>query len=197
MRIICLLVTGILIAFTCHAQREHDSLAKHDLVGVWQENTNRVENGLNQNFRFYRDGTFALNFDNGGDDMRVILALKGRYRLVGNQLFMEIVYRTVTDSGHVEISGSSEDFYNFALAGKIKDIREPIIKELLDPLTITIHGPGHIDIGNEAYFKISKAEMPSIEPGPPDSTALPVLNYERMEALTKRIHEQVRKIDER
>jgi hypothetical protein len=163
---------------------------------VWQRDTKLVGNGLRQNFRFYPDETFILNFDNAGEDMRLIWALKGRYRLVGHRLYLTVVYRTVVEGGHIEMSESSEDYNNFNMAGGVvKDIRELDIKELPDPLFISLKEAGHVDIGNEEYYKIGKKDMQSIEPGSPDSTALPALNYDSVETLVNHIHWEMRQID--
>ena len=193
-----LLLTSILSGLACLAQHKKDTvfLTKKNLLGVWQRGTKLVGDGLNQNFRFYPDGTFALNFDNGDEDLRIIWALKGRYRLVENKLYLTIVYRTVVEGGHIEISGSSEDLDNFDIAdGVVKDIREPHIKELPDPLYISLKEGGHIGIGNEDYYKISRKEMQFIEPGPHDSTALPVLSYDSIETVVNRIRQSVIQID--
>lgn len=180
-----------------HAQptKKDTVLTKAGLIGVWQRDGKRVGNGLNQNFRFYPDGSFVLNFANGNEDLRVIWALKGRYRLVGDQLYLTIIYRTVEEGGHIEMSGSNEDFYNFEMAGgMIKDIREPDTKELPDPLYISVKERGHIDIGNEDYYKISRKDIQSIESGPPDSTALPALSYDSIETLVKGIRQKLSQI---
>jgi hypothetical protein len=201
MRIIivfCLLLTGVLSGLACRAQHKKDTvyLTKDSLVGVWQRDTKPVGNGLRQNFRFYPDGTFALNFSNGEEDLRVIYALKGRYRLFRDELYLTIVYRTVVEGGHIELSGSSEDFNNFWISGGVvKDIREPDIKELPNPLYISLKESGHIDFGNEDYYKIGEADMQSLEPGPPDSTALPALSYDSVETLATSIRQKVSKMD--
>ncbi len=193
-----LLLPGILPSATCRAQNKSDTASptRSGLVGVWQRGSKRVGNGLNQNFRFYPDGSFVLRFDDGGEDLRVIWDLKGRYRLVKDQLYLTIVYRTVTEGGHIEISGSGEDFNNFDLVGgMMKDIREPVIKELPDPLYISVKVPGHIEIGNEDYYKISKKDMQAIEPGFPDSTALSAFDYDSIQTLVARIDREVNGID--
>jgi hypothetical protein len=107
---LCLLLASILPSIFCRAQNKNDTatLTKAGLVGVWQRGTRRVGNGLNQNFRFYPDGSFVMHFDDDGEDLRVIWALKGRYRLLKDQLYLTIFYRTVTEGGHIEISGSSQ-----------------------------------------------------------------------------------------
>lgn len=182
-----------------HAQnpkKDTNLLTKDGLIGVWQRDNKNVGNGLRQNFRFYPDGTFVLNFANGDEDLRVIWALKGGYRLVGDQLFLTIVYRTVEEGGHIEMSGSNEDFNIFGIAGGVvRDIREPDPKELPDPLYISVKEKGHIDIGNEDYYKISRKDLLSIESGPPDSTALPALSYDSIETLVNRIRQKVSQID--
>ena len=194
----CLLLTSVLSCFTCVAQQKKDTtlLTRDSLVGVWQRDTKRVGNGLWQNFRFYADNTFVLHFNNGTEDLRVIWGLKGRYRLIKDELYLTIVYRTVVDGGHIESSGSNEDYYNFMIAGGlVKDIREKEIKEMPDPLYVKQVEKGHIEIGNEDYYKISNEDMQSIEPGPPDSTALPALSYDSIETLVDRINKEVRQID--
>jgi hypothetical protein len=196
--VFCLLLTSIFSGLTCLAQQKKDTtlLTRDSLVGVWQRDTKRVGNGLRQNFRFYADSTFVLHFYNGDEDLRVIWSLKGRYRLVKDKLYLTIVYRTVIDGGRIESSGSNEDYYNFMMAGGIvKDIREKEIKEMPYPLHIKQNDKGYIEIGNEDYYKISNEDMQSIEPGPPDPTALPALSYDSIETLVDRIDKEVRQID--
>src|SRR5258708_2846951 len=119
----------LLIFLSIHVfgQARHDSccMAKNDLGGVWQRDTKRVGNGLEQHIQFFNNGTFIINLGNERDDARALIALKGRYRLVKNELYITILSKKTVEGGHIEIDdpGISSSIFSIA-GGKVKDIAE-------------------------------------------------------------------------
>ena len=138
-------------------------MTQKQLVGVWQRDTKRVGNGLEQNFRFFDNGSFVVNLGNQGDDARGIIALKGRYRLDHNNLYITIISRTIVEGGKISIDDPGVSYSNFSISGgQIKDVPEGNPGELPDPLVITVVALGHIELGAETYYKISKAKLKEI-----------------------------------
>ncbi|HEY4148798.1 MAG TPA: hypothetical protein VGM41_07715, partial [Chitinophagaceae bacterium] len=112
-------------------------LVKKDIVGIWQRNSDKVGNGLEQNFRFFEDGSFVLNLDSEGEDARGIFTLKGKYRLAKESLYLTILSRTVVEEGKIRIPSSNETLGLFLVEdGKVKEIKEVDPKE--DPTPIYI-----------------------------------------------------------
>ncbi len=72
-----------LLVLQVSAQVRQDSccLAKKDLIDAWQRDNKGVGNGIEQNIRFFADGSFFLALANEGEDARGIVSLQGKYRL--------------------------------------------------------------------------------------------------------------------
>ena len=160
MKPIILLLSSFILVTQLFGQKKKDSccIARKDLVGVWQRDSKRVGNGLEQNFRFFDDGTFVVHFANDNEDARGIYGLKGKYRLVKNQIYFTILSRTVVEGGKIVTAESNETSYIFSIeGGTVKEIKEVDPKELPDPVYIIIKPDGHIELGNETYYKIREA----------------------------------------
>ena len=158
----------LLFLFSFHslwlfAQKSDSVMTRSQLVGVWQRDTKRVGNGLEQSFHFFDNGNFIINLGNESDDARGIIALKGRYRLVQNKLYVTITSRTIVEAGKIAIAdpGVSNNIF-YIKEGHIKEINESNPQELADPIEVTKVGPGHIELGSETYFRISKATLSKI-----------------------------------
>lgn len=152
------------IAFSvslCYAQsnlskQSRIPFATINLVGVWQENDTIEGSGLLQNFQFFNDGRFELNLCNPNEDIRDIIAIKGRYRLIGDSLMVTILSKNVIIGGQINLDGGGSETKMFTIeGGDIKEIYIENPKELSDPLYITIISPKCIRIENEIYYKIS------------------------------------------
>lgn len=146
-------------------QAKHDSccISKKDLVGVWQRNTRRVGNGLEQNIEFFNNGAFIINLGNETDDARALIALKGKYRLAKNELYITILSKKMVEGGHIDTDdpGISSSIFSIT-GGNIKDIAEANPVEITDPLNITIIKKCNIKLGSEVYFKISQTVLDQI-----------------------------------
>jgi hypothetical protein len=157
-----------LLCLSMHAfgQAKKDSccIARKDLVGVWQRDSKRVGNGLGQNITFFSDGRFLINLGDERDDARALIALRGRYRLVKNELYITILSRKVVEGGHFAIDDPGISLGIFSIVGgNIRDIAETNPAEIDDPLEITIIKKGNIKLGSETYYKISKEVLAQIK----------------------------------
>ena len=165
MKRILLLLNSIMLVMHLFAQGSKDSccLAKKEIVGVWQRDSKEVGNGLEQNIRFFDNGSFEMRLANEGEDARGIYALKGKYRLVKNSLYITVLSRTVVEGGKISISPSNERLNIFSVVGgNLKQIEETDPKEIPDPIYITIMGQGHIQLDNEIYYKIPWKDLEKI-----------------------------------
>jgi len=161
MRNFIMLLSSFALVLHVFGQGKKDSccIEKDDLMGVWQRDSKRVGNGLEQNFRFFNDGTFVVHFSNDNEDSRGIYALKGKYRLVKNQLYLTIISRKVVEGGKIITAQSNETSYIFTIeGGTVKEIKENDPKELPDPIYVILKPDGHILLGNETYYKIRKED---------------------------------------
>lgn len=159
--------TLILCVVSSHvfAQQEKDSLYidRKELIGVWQQDTRRVGDGLAQHFQFFTNGNFVVNLGNESDDARTLIALKGRYRLIKNKLYITISSRRVVEGGQFVIDDPGVSSSIFSIVdGEIKDIPERNLIEISDPIIITIIRKGTIKLGGELYYKISKEALDRI-----------------------------------
>lgn len=134
-----------------------DYLTKDELVGTWQIRSRLIGNGLNQHFVFSKDGTFVLNLYSDGDDARSLLKLKGKYRLTKDELYLTILSKTIVE-GELEIGDMAitSSLIQFGAGAKIKEIKEPNPKEMLDPCYISILSRSNIKLNNEVYYKVKK-----------------------------------------
>ena len=152
--VIALVVTFFCIKSMGQQKKEINYISKKDIIGTWQRGSNIVGSGLRQNFKFFQNDSFVLNIGEDGDDMRDIIQLKGKYRLVKDSLFFTIKSRTVID-GTVELSDGGISLNIFSIKKKqIKEVPEPSIKELPEPCYITFFSKTDIKINQERYYRI-------------------------------------------
>lgn len=124
------------------------------LKGVWQRDDSIVGSGLGQNFQFNEDSTFVLNLGTISDDARMLIQLKGRYRLESDNLFFTILSRVVLDGG-IELSETCCNLSLFNIAGYgEKEYKEVDPKEMKDPCSIQFISCKQMKLNNEIYFKV-------------------------------------------
>ena len=158
MRSINVLMIFILTAISTEmfGQQKKDSccLSKKDFIGTWQRDSPIVGDGIGQNFKFFSNNSFLFNIGNDGDDMRNIVQLKGKYRLVKDTLYFTIVSRVILD-GPIEIAdgGIALNIFNIG-DNKAKTVYERNPKELSTPCFITRYSNKHIRISAEVYYKV-------------------------------------------
>jgi hypothetical protein len=155
-------ILSILLTLRASGQAKKDTLylSTKDLIGVWQRNFKEAGNGLEQNFRFFSDSTFEIDFSNGNEDARDIRELKGTYRLVKRSLYLTIKSRVITEGGKITVTESSESAYIFHITGGTRrEIAEPDPHQSPVPIFITVINKGKILLNNETYYKMSKDDL--------------------------------------
>jgi hypothetical protein len=156
MKYFCISLVILILSQASLAQMTKDSgrLSKQQIVGIWQRNDSLVGSGLGQNFEFFADHSFVFNIGSEADDVRDIIQLRGKYRLVEDMIYFTITSRKVVE-GAIEISDPGISLNIFNIAGsKIREIPEKDPKELADPCYITLVGKSHIKIDQEQYYKV-------------------------------------------
>ena len=156
MKYFCISLLILTLSQASFAQITKDSagLSKQQIVGTWQRNDSLVGSGLGQNFQFFADNSFVFNIGSEADDVRDIIQLKGKYRLVKDMIYFTITSRKVIE-GAIEISDPGISLNIFNIAGsKVREIPEKDPKELADPCYITLISKSHIKIDQEKYYKI-------------------------------------------
>lgn len=155
-------ILSILLTLRANGQVKKDTLylSTNDLIGVWQRNFKEAGNGLQQNFRFFRDSTFEIHFSNEDEDARDIRELKGTYRLVKGLLYLTIKARVVTEGGKITIGESSESGNIFHITGGArKEVTETDPQESRVPIYISVIKKGKIMLDNETYYKMTKDDL--------------------------------------
>jgi hypothetical protein len=120
-----LFLLSIVAALPAAGQVKKDTtvyLSRKDLIGVWQRNFKEAGNGLLQNFKFFSDSTFEVEFTNEDEDLRDVWGLKGTYRLEKESLYLTIRSREVYEGGQISIAESTE-------SGKIFHFTDGTLKE--------------------------------------------------------------------
>jgi hypothetical protein len=156
MKYFCISLVILILSQASLAQMTKDSgwLSKQQIVGIWQRNDSLVGSGLGQNFEFFADHSFVFNIGSEADDVRDIIQLRGKYRLVKDMIYFTITSRKVVE-GAIEISDPGISLNIFNIAGsKIREIPEKDPKELADPCYITLISKSHIKIDQEQYYKV-------------------------------------------
>lgn len=156
-RFLLLVLTLSYSHFTLLAQQKKDTtyISKKRIVGVWQLGSPRVGDGLNQNFEFYSNGNFVLNLGNYGEDAVSTINLKGRYRLVKDEIYFTITSKVVVDGAKITTVDPGINYGISAFeGGKKKEIKEINPEEITDPAYIVVVNKNHIKINSEDYYKI-------------------------------------------
>jgi len=156
MKYFCISLLLLILSEASFAQMKKDSawLSKQQIVGTWQRNDSLVGSGLGQNFQFFDDNSFVFNIGSEADDVRDIIQLRGKYRLLKDAIYFTITSRKVVE-GSIEISdpGISLNIFNIAVS-KIREIPEKNPKETADPCYIRLVSKSHIKIAQEQYYKV-------------------------------------------
>ena len=155
-RIVILIIVIQSIGSQLYAQSDLP-ISKQNLTGVWQINSPRVGNGYAECFSFFGDGTFVYQYD-PSDDTRVIIKLKGKYRLDKGGLYLTILSRIERVGGKILTGAGGTDEYLFVYDNdKMKQVPETAPKEL-DPLIITkvnmVNNKIDFYINNRHYYKV-------------------------------------------
>ena len=132
-------------------------ISKQNLTGLWQINNPRVGNGYAECFSFFADGTFIYQYD-PSDDTRVIIKLKGKYRLDKGGLYLTVLSRVERVGGKILTGAGGTDEYLFVYDNdKMKQVPEIAPKEL-DPLIISkvniANNKTDFYINNRHYYKV-------------------------------------------
>jgi len=152
--IVVLFVVSFLHVFA-QDKKVNGYVTKEELVGTWQKGSKVVGSAMNQNFVFGKDGTFVLNLDSEGDDARNLIKLRGKYRLVKDELYLTILSRTYID-GDLEMGGMGMTFslLQFGSNSKMREVKEANPKEMLDPCNIAVISRTNIKLNNQVYYKV-------------------------------------------
>ena len=151
---------ALLICFIPFGSNAQKSVKKYltsdEIIGKWQRDSKIVGSGMNQYIHFFPNGDFHMDLGNDGDDLRTVIELDGKYRIVQDSLFFTITQKTIILGG--EIATNDWDGLQLSLFtiknGKMKYILISNPKEL-EPCFISLITNEHIKINNEEYFKIS------------------------------------------
>jgi len=153
-----LIMFTVVLLVKSHLYAQTDlPISKQNLTGLWQINSPRVGNGYAECFSFFGDGTFVYQYD-PSDDTRVIIKLKGKYRLDKGGLYLTILSRIERVGGKILTGAGGTDEYLFVYDNdKMKQVPETAPKEL-DPLIITkvnmVNNKIDFYINNRHYYKV-------------------------------------------
>ena len=154
---IFLLLVAKFLDINALAQSEK-TINKNEIIGVWQINSPRIGNGYAECLSFFRDGTFIYHYD-PSDDTRIIISLKGKYRLDKTALYLTILSRIERVGGKILTGAGGTDEYLFVFDNdKMKQVAETAPKEL-DTLIISKVNVANniidIYINNRHYYKVA------------------------------------------
>lgn len=143
------------------AQKLDSSIDQRALVGVWQSGTPKLGDALLAHYQFFENGKFIYNFSQYDDATRV-LALKGHYRLVGNELFMSVQSRVELVGGSFTRGSPGFQESPFVLeGGTIETFNQVDTANQRDPFILSVIMTGKtrkivgLKIDNNKYFKLS------------------------------------------
>jgi hypothetical protein len=98
------------------------NITQQQLVGTWQEKSAIAGGAMLKNFRFSKDGTYALNYSQY-DDMNRIVSVNGHYKVKDGIVTLTVDYTLERTGGKVQKSDSAEDTGEFVLkGGEVKKI---------------------------------------------------------------------------
>jgi hypothetical protein len=148
--------------FATFAQNVDSTIRQQQLIGVWQIDNARVGDALRENFQFFPDGRFILNFSEYDDTQRV-LALRGHYRFGNGLLFMTVQSRDEIIGGYFTKGSPGFQRSAFVLeGGKVQTITQIDSAGSKDPFVVTkckVTKSGKIagiQIDNNKYYKLSE-----------------------------------------
>jgi uncharacterized protein (TIGR03066 family) len=143
------------------AQKTDSTIDQHQLLGVWQVKTSKLGDALQDHYQFFANGEFVYNFSQY-DDTRRVLALKGKYRLTGNKLFMSVQSRIEITGGYFTKGSPGFQTSPFVLeGGTIETFQQVDTTNQHDPFFISGIMTGKtgkiigLQIDNYKYYKIS------------------------------------------
>jgi hypothetical protein len=150
----------VVLRVSGQTKKDISYLSTKDLIGVWERDSKQAGNGLEQNFRFFSDSTFEVDFTNSGEDARDISEIRGTYRVVKELLYLTIRVKVVTEGGKIAVTESSESGNIFDITGGArKEIPEHNPAELPEPILITVVNKGKIMLNNETYYKLTREDL--------------------------------------
>ncbi|WP_293312924.1 hypothetical protein [Pedobacter sp. UBA5917] len=154
-----ILMVILLITTYCSTRAQEKKpvsyITNNALIGVWQKGSKIVGSGIDQHFVFSKDGRFILNLYSEGDDARSLIRLKGKYRLVKDELYLTILSKVFVE-GELEIGSEAitSSLLQFGTNSKIREVKVPNPKEISDPCYITVISRTNIKLNNQVYYKI-------------------------------------------
>lgn len=149
---LALWITGIDVFAQAKTER---LLSKKELTGAWQKDSDRVGNGLNQNFQFFADGRFIFSNGSSGDDAVSTIKLKGRYRLRNDSLYFTITSKVIVD-GELEMidPGFDAGIFQFGSNSKQTEVKISHPKEMAEPCFISYLRRGKLSLIPRSIIKL-------------------------------------------
>ena len=131
-----------------------------DLVGTWQFESPTVGSSLLKHFRFYKNGTYELGFNQYNLNNRIV-SVEGKYKIENDTLFLTLTKRRERVGGKLQAGDLGIQDNEFYLDGySIKSFKEPNSSEWLnfDKIIVEARKEGQvlIIVANK-YYKISKS----------------------------------------
>ncbi len=131
-----------------------------DLVGTWQFESPTVGSSLLKHFRFYKNGTYELGFNQYNLNNRIV-SVEGKYKIENDTLFLTLTKRRERVGGKLQAGDLGIQENEFYLDGySIKSFKEPNSSEWLnfDKIIVEARKEGQvlIIVANK-YYKISKS----------------------------------------
>ena len=139
----------------CYSQ--NTKISKEQLIGVWQEKTEKIGTSLLDNYQFFPTGEFIFNIT-GYDEINRIVSIKGKYSLSNDTLYFkvestdEIVGGEITRNNLTSIHNSwSFTNYKHIIVQQNGTFEQIAIIELCDTSLKSMC----IYIDNNKFYKIS------------------------------------------
>lgn len=149
----------ILSSYNCFAQNctQNNIIDKNELIGIWQADTTEESDAWLDVYRFFENGEFIFN-PNQYDGLKRILAINGKYRIVGNNLYLKVSSTTEIVGGHLVRSTIETLSDSWAIeGGQIKKFEQPNKDE--EVIEISQHKntnskDSFIMLDNRKYYKM-------------------------------------------
>ena len=131
-----------------------------DLVGTWQFESPKIGSALLKHFKFYKNGSYTLGFNEYNNNNRII-SIEGKYKVENDTLYLTASKRYERVGGHLSYGDLGIQDNEFFLEGcTIKSFKEPNPSEWLnfDKIIVDNHKkiPVLIIIANK-YYRVSKS----------------------------------------